>query len=111
MTFALSGDVIAVAASPLVVQAPTTTSNFIAAQHVANGGTEVLVVTGMLAILDTNGALVGKQSIPGWRLLPGERSDMRVEYGGDLPSGHYRAQVTYDLTDKTLTSSADFIVR
>jgi len=111
MTFALSGDVIVVAASPLVVQAPTATSNFIAAQHVANGGTEPLVVTGMLAILDANGALVGKQSIPGWRLLPGERSDMRVEYGGDLPSGHYRAQVTYDLTDKTLTSSADFIVR
>ena len=36
---------------------------------------------------------------------------MRVEYGGELPSGHYRALVTYDLTDKTLTSSAEFDVR
>jgi hypothetical protein len=111
MTFALSDDVIVVAASPLVVQPPTATSNFVAAQQVANGGTEPMVVTGMLAILDASGALVGKQAIPGWRLLPGERSDMRVEYGGDLPSGRYRAMVTYDLTDKTLTSSADFIVR
>ena len=111
VTFALSGDVIAATASALIVQPPTATSNFVALQQVANSGTEPMVTTGMLAILDATGVLVGKQAIPGWRLLPGERSDMRVEYGGDLPSGRYRAMVTYDLTDKTLTSSSDFIVR
>jgi hypothetical protein len=111
MTFALSGDVIAATASPLIIQPPTATSNFIGAQRVTNSGTEPMVATGMLAILDSAGTLVGKQAIPGWRMLPGERSEMRVEYGGDLPSGRYRAMVTYDLTDKTLTSSADFIVR
>jgi hypothetical protein len=111
MTFALSGDIIAATTSPLIVQPPTATSNFIGAQRVTNSGTEPMVATGMLAILDSAGTLVGKQAIPGWRMLPGERSEMRVEYGGDLPSGRYRAMVTYDLTDKTLTSSADFIVR
>jgi hypothetical protein len=112
MTFALSGDVISVKASPLVVQAPTASSNFIGGQRVDNNGTEVMVATGMLAIIDGNGALVGKQAIPPWRLLPGERTDMRVEYAGELPTGRYRAMVTYDLTDnKTLTSSAEFNVR
>jgi len=111
MTFALTGDVIAADALPLIVQAPTASSNFIAAHQVANSGTEPMVATGMLAILDANGSLVGRQTIPGWRMLPGEKSDIRVEYGGDLPAGHYRALVTYDLSDKTLTSSAEFDVR
>jgi hypothetical protein len=111
MTFALSGGVVAAQASPLDVHPPTASSNFVAAQQLSNSGTEPLVATGMLAILDAAGTLVGKQAIPAWRLLPGERTGMRVEYGGDLPSGHYRALVTYDLTDKTLTSSAEFNVR
>jgi hypothetical protein len=111
MTFALSGDVIATEASQLTVHAPTASSNFAAAQQVTNSGTAPVVATGMLAILDGKGALVGKQSIPGWRMLPGERTDMRVEYGGDIPPGRYRALVTYDLTDKTVTSSADFTVQ
>ena len=112
LTFALVGDVIAAEASPLKVQPPTASSNFSAAQEVSNSGSEPMVATGMLAIIDGNGALVGKQPIPGWRMLPGERTDIRVEYGGDLPTGRYRALITYDLTsDKTLTSSAEFSVR
>jgi hypothetical protein len=111
LTFAISGDVIAASASPLLVQPPTASSNFAAAQQVSNTGTEPMVATGMLAIVDAAGTLVGKQAIPGWRMLPGERTDIRVEYGGDLQPGSYRAMVTYDLTDKTLTSSAEFKVR
>ena len=111
LTFALTGDVLAATASALIVQAPTKSSNFSAAQQVSNSGTEPMVATGMLAILNATGTLVGKQEIPSWRMLPGERTDVRVEYGGDLPSGSYRAMVTYDLTDKTLTSSAEFSVR
>jgi hypothetical protein len=111
MTFALSGDVIAGAVSPLLVQPPTASSNFTAAQQVSNTGTEPFVATGMLAILDAAGTLAGKQAIPPWRMLPGERTGMHVEYGGDLPAGRYRALVTYDLAGKTLTSSAEFRVR
>jgi hypothetical protein len=111
LTFALSGDVIAATASPLMIEPPTTSSNFAAAQRITSSGTEPMVATGMLAILNAAGTLVGKQAIPPWRMLPGEKTDVRVEYGGDLPSGRYRAMVTYDLTDKTLTSSAEFNVR
>lgn len=111
LTFALTGDVIAAEASALIVQAPTASSNFVASHQVANSGTEPVVATGMLAILNAEGTLSGKQSIPSWRMLPGETTDVRVEYGGLLPAGHYRAMVTYDLTDKTLTTSAEFDVR
>jgi hypothetical protein len=111
LTFALSSDVIAARASSLDVHPPTASANFFAGQQIVNSGTGPMVATGMLAIVNSVGALVGKQAIPGWRMLPGEKTDMRIEYGGDLPSGRYRALVTYDLTDKTLTSSAEFSVR
>jgi hypothetical protein len=111
LTFALAGDTIAATASPLEVKAPTASTNFLATHHVTNSGTEPVVATGMLAILDAKGGLAGRQAIPGWRMLPGEGTDIRVEYGGNLAAGHYRALVTYDLTDKTLTSSAEFDVK
>ena len=111
LTFALTSDVIAAEASSLTVQPPTASSNLAASQSVSNSGTAPVVATGMLAILDATGALVGKQAIPPWRMLPGEKTDMRAEYAGELHSGHYQALVTYDLTDKTLTSSAEFNVR
>jgi hypothetical protein len=110
MTFALGGDVIAAEASPLTVHPPTASSNLVAEQRLSNSGSAPLVATGMLALLDSRGGLVGKQAIAGRRMLPGEKADVRVEYGGDLPPGRYRALVTYDLTDKTLTSSAEFDV-
>lgn len=110
-TFAITGDVIAATASDLAVKPPTASANLVAEQQIANSGSEPVVATGMLVIIDAAGVLIGKQAIPSWRLLPGEKTDMRVEYGGDLPSGSYRALITYDLTDKTLTSSAEFIVR
>ena len=111
LTFSIAGDVIKAEATSLVVRAPTATANFAALQQVSNSGTAPVVATGMLALLDAGGALVGRQPIPSWRMLPGERTDMRVEYGGDLRPGRYRALVTYDLTDKTLTSSAEFRVK
>ena len=111
LTFAIAGDFIDAEASQLAVHAPTASSNFFATQRVVSRGTEPMVATGMLAILDAAGALMGKQAIPAWRMLPGEGADIRVEYAGDLAAGSYRALVTYDLTNKTLTSSAGFVVR
>jgi hypothetical protein len=43
-------------------------------------------------------------------MLPGEKTAVRVVYDGLLDAGHYRAMVTYDLTDKNLTSVAEFSV-
>ncbi|HWW61605.1 MAG TPA: hypothetical protein VN181_09570 [Thermoanaerobaculia bacterium] len=110
-TFALAGDVIAATASPLLVQTPTASSYFAAGQQVVNSGTEPVVATGMLVILDESGVMIGRQVIPGWRMLPGEKTPVRVVYDGRLVAGHYRAMITYDLTDKTLTSVAEFDVQ
>jgi hypothetical protein len=111
LTFAIAGDVIAASASPLTVQPPTASATLVAAQQLVNSGTEPVVATGMLAIINAAGSLAGKQEIPMSRLLPGEKKDVRVEYDGDLAPGRYRAMITYDLTDKTLTSSAEFSVK
>ncbi|MEA2336333.1 MAG: hypothetical protein QOE82_340 [Thermoanaerobaculia bacterium] len=111
LTFAIAGDVLAATASPLTVQPPTGSAALVAAQQLVNSGTEPVVATGMLAILNAAGSLAGKQEIPEWRLLPGEKKDMRVEYDGELAPGRYRAMITYDLTNKTLTSSAEFSVK
>ena len=111
LTFAIVGDVIAAAASPLTVQPPTSSATLVAEQQLINNGTEPLVAMGMLAIIDAAGSLAGKQDIPVWRLLPGEKKDVRVEYDGDLAPGRYRAMITYDLAEKTLTSSAEFSVK
>jgi hypothetical protein len=111
LTFAIAGDVLAAEASALRVDPPTASSNLIASQQVVNSGTEPMVASGMLAIINRAGALVARRAIPSWRMLPGEKIDLRVEYGGELPSGSYRALVTYDLINRTLTSSADFNVR
>ena len=110
MTFALS-DNVGADASALHVQPPTMTSNLVVGQRLVSNGTEPLVAKGMLAIVNASGALVGKEAIPARRLLPGERADIRAEYGGELSPGRYRALVTYDLKSKTVTSTAEFDVR
>jgi hypothetical protein len=110
-TFALAGDVIAATASPLLIQTPTASASLVARQEVANSGTEPVVATGILVILDRSGAIIGRQTITGWRMLPGETTPVRVAYDGRLAAGHYRAIVTYDLTDKTISSGAEFDVQ
>jgi hypothetical protein len=111
MTFTLS-DELKARTSALKVTLPTATSNFSVAQQMINDGHEPVFAKGMLAIVNGGGALVAREAIPGRRLLPGEKIDIRAEYGGDLAAGHYRALVTYQLQNsQTLTSSAEFDVR
>jgi hypothetical protein len=111
LTFSLSENGSA-QASPLLVTPPTATSNLNVAQNLVNDGSEPVLAQGMLAILNQAGTLVAKQAIKPRRLLPGEKTDMSAEYGGELPAGHYRALVTYVLqNNKTLTSSGEFAVQ
>ncbi|HWS71045.1 MAG TPA: Fn3-like domain-containing protein [Thermoanaerobaculia bacterium] len=110
MTFTLSDDV-AMEAQPLAVTPPSGSANLTVAQECTNSGREPIVAKGMLAIVGGSGNLVGKTALPARRLLPGEKTDIRAEYGGDLAPGHYRALVTYDVESKLVTSSAEFDVR
>ena len=111
MTFALSGNVTAMA-SPLSIRPPTRTTNLSIAQQLVNNGSEPVLARGVLAIVNPAGALVAKQALPPRRVLPGENFDVKADYGGELAAGHYRAFVTYDLQNsKPITSSAEFDVR
>ncbi|HSY49251.1 MAG TPA: hypothetical protein VLC46_10605 [Thermoanaerobaculia bacterium] len=110
LTFALSDDVLS-STTPLEVHPPTATSNLTIAQQLGNSGNEPFVATGMLAIVSSSGALVGRTPVPSRRLLPGERTDVHSEYAGDLAPGHYRALMTYQLAKTSVTSSAEFDVR
>ncbi len=110
MTFALSDDVLT-SSTPLDVHPPTATSNLAVTQQLINSGPEPFVATGMLAIVSGKGILLGRTPIPARRLLPGERTDVRAEYAGDLAPGHYRALLTYQLAATSVTSSAEFDVR
>jgi hypothetical protein len=110
LTFALSDDVLT-SSTPLDVHPPTATSNLAVTQQLINSGPEPFVATGMLAIVSGKGALGGRTPVPAHRLLPGERTDVRAEYAGDLAPGHYRALMTYQLTATSITSAAEFDVR
>jgi hypothetical protein len=110
MTFTLS-DNVAMEAQPLAVTAPSAAANLTITQRCTNSGREPVVAKGMLAIVGGSGNLIGKTALPARRLLPGEKTDIRAEYGGDLAPGHYRALVTYAVESKLVTSSAEFDVR
>jgi len=110
LTFALT-DQVSANASPLEVKPPSASTNLTLAQRLANDGSEPFFAKGMLAILNGAGTLVAKSALPARRLLPGETTDVRAEYAGELVRGHYRALITYDLQNgKTITSSGQFEV-
>jgi hypothetical protein len=110
LTFTLS-DNVAMDAEPLAVTSPSASANLTIAQQCTNSGREPVVAKGVLAIVNASGTLVGKTVLPSKRLLPGEQTAVRAEYGGDLAPGHYRALVTYDVESKVVSSSAEFDVR
>ena len=98
-------------ASPLTVQAQSATANLAAWHDCTNNGGEPFVAKGVLAVLDTTGALVGKSELRPHRLLPGESARLGAEYAGELAPGRYRLMLTYDYDGRTLTRSAEVDVR
>lgn len=110
LTFALS-DARAVDAADVQVVPQSASTNTTFTQSLVNSGTEPLVARGMAAILDGRGTLVGKAPLSTRRLLPGERTELRGEYAGELARGHYRVLLTCDAEGKTVTRSAEMEVR
>lgn len=110
MTFALSDDV-ALHTGDMSITPPTASKLATFAQTCVNGGREPLVARGVVAILDANGALVGKSNLDPRRLLPTEQAEFRVEYPGDLKPGHYRVMLTYGFEGQTLVRTAEMDVK
>ncbi len=110
LTFQVS-DTIELAAAPLAVRPQSATANLGITQACSNPGREPLVAKGVMAVIDDKGALIGKSVIEPRRLLPGESTEITGEYAGELDPGKYRVFVTYDYEGKTLTQSAEVVVR
>ncbi|HEV7428902.1 MAG TPA: hypothetical protein VGQ46_21320 [Thermoanaerobaculia bacterium] len=110
MTFALSNDV-ALTTATMRVTPPTATATASVVQTCTNSGREPFVARGVMAILDSRGALVGKGVIEPKRLLPHETMELRSDYPGDLAPGHYRVMLTVGYEGQTLVRSADMDVR
>ena len=105
------GDTIELEAAPLAVHPQTATANLAVAHACSNQGREPLVATGVMAVVNDKGALIGKSALAPRRLLPGESTEISGQYGGELDPGKYRVYVTYDYEGKTLTKSAEVVVR
>src|SRR5205814_432403 len=102
LTFRLS-DALDLQSSDVAIRPQTQATNAHFAQTAINSGSEPAIARGVVAILDTHGALVGKSALPPHRLLPAERAELTSEFGGELAPGKYRVVVTLDLEGKIVT--------
>jgi len=109
LTFATS-DSVSLDAAPLEVAPQTATKNLSIKQVCSNNGSEPLVARGAAAIVDKDGALVGRIALEPRRLFPTEKTTISGEYAGELPAGRYRVLLSFDLGAETVTRSAEVIV-
>ena len=113
ITFTLSGSIHLDASAPEVSD-QTEASSLSSAEWVTNVGTEPVVASGAVALLNEAGTLVGKIPVEPKRLMPGERLSFSAEYPTVLTPGRYRALVSLEYDDqdrKVLTRMADFEVQ
>ena len=109
MTFNLS-DNFRVQPEPLAVGPQTTTTNVAFSQWLHNIGSEPGQITGMAAVLNESGQLVGKTPFPVQRLLPGQKLEFRADYPAELPPGRYRVFASFEVEGKVITQSREFVI-
>jgi hypothetical protein len=109
-TFTVS-DAISIDAGELAVTPPSATTDLRLRSHVRNDGQEPVVPSGVAAILDVGGRLVGKTTLESHRLLPGEAADFGTDYVGDVPPGTYLVVMTLDVDGRAYSKSAALTVQ
>lgn len=110
ITFNMS-DQIHVAADPIITSAQSDVSNAVIGEWLTNTGNEPVIPSGMVAVLDSTGALVSKAELSGQRLLPGERLQFKAECPTTLPPGSYRVLASYQFDGQTLTQAGELTIR
>ncbi len=101
----------AISGDPVKVTLPTPTTNLSFEQVLTNVGTEPVVPTGVVAILNPGNKLLGKAKFTVQRLLPGEKLPFRAEFAGQLKPGAYHALCTFQYGGQTKTTQADFTIQ
>lgn len=109
LTFDLAGRH-SIDAGELLAEPPLPSANAAFSIPITNDGTEPAIVRGAAAILGARGILIGKISLDARRLLPGERTALRTDYPGDLPSGSYQVVATIASADRSWTRTTQLTV-
>jgi hypothetical protein len=109
ITFSLTSDARLDASAP-EVSSQTATTNVGIQEWVSNVGSEPVVPSGVLAVLDASGKLVGRVMLDRNRLLPGERLRIGAEYPSLLPAGRYKGVLSIEYDETVVTKTVDFAV-
>ncbi|MBI2212351.1 MAG: Fn3-like domain-containing protein [Acidobacteria bacterium] len=109
-TFTLTGDV-RLDCAPLRVEPQTAATNATIEATLENTGSEPLVSTGASVFVDASGAIVGRTQFDSRRFLPGERASLRSEYPGELQPGVYSVVATLQFEGRSLTRTAELVVK
>lgn len=104
-------DQIHVAADPITTVSQTDVNNAMIGEWLTNTGHEPVIPSGMVAVLDSSGALVSKAELPAQRLLPGERLQFKAECPAPLPPGSYRVLASYQFEGQTVTQAGELTVQ
>lgn len=110
ITFNMSNQV-HVAADRITTMDQTEVSNAGIGEWLTNTGSEPVIPSGMVAVLDSSGTLVSKAELPAQRLLPGERLQFKAECPAPLPPGAYRVLASYQFEGQTITQAGELTVR
>jgi hypothetical protein len=109
ITFNLTGDTnLNIGKVQTSVQTPA--ANMILSSELHNNGTEPIVPTGVVVILNASGKRVSKASFNTQRLLPGERLSVAATNPAQLPPGLYRTLLSFEIERKILTSAGEFTI-
>lgn len=94
----------------LEVQAPGANASGSFTGQLTNDGTEPVIPSGTVVLMDAHGRMVGRSAFAPRRLLPGESAALVADYPGELDSGNYRAVATFDIAGKPFTLTSPVIV-
>jgi hypothetical protein len=110
MTFTLSKN-LQIESSALHFDGASEGDDLVISEWVTNTGSEPVVSSGVVAVLNSTGKLVGKVPMEAMRLLPGERLQFKAGYPSTLKPGKYRALMTLEHDGTVLTTSSDFDIQ
>ena len=109
ITFNVSSDY-QVSAGPVEASLQTPSANMILSEELRNIGSEPVVPTGVIVILNESGKRVAKAAFIPHRLLPGERLTFAATNPAQLAPGHYRTLSSFEFEGKVMTSAGDFAI-
>jgi hypothetical protein len=109
VTFSVS-NAFEMAGNPASVSAQTASRSAVISQVLKNTGTEPIMPTGIAAVLNQGGKMVGKAVFVSHRLLPDEQLEFAADYPTQLDPGKYYALCSFEYEGKTLITKTEFMV-